>query len=76
MIYRDANGIEHESYADACRYYGADTPEQVESEQMYVYHEELIINQDDLEIYGGPENLPYREYHFSASGELSDEIPF
>lgn len=24
MSYRDVNGIEHESYNDACHYYGAD----------------------------------------------------
>lgn len=31
-MYKDINGIEHESYADACRYYGADTPEQFAAE--------------------------------------------
>lgn len=31
-MYRDANGIEHESYNDACRYYGAETIESLAAE--------------------------------------------
>lgn len=39
-MYRDANGIEHESYTAACVYYGADTPEQLALEAAYDAAEE------------------------------------
>lgn len=35
MYYRDANGIEHESYEAACHYYGADSPADCEAEERY-----------------------------------------
>jgi len=41
MYYRDASGIEHESYSDACRYYGADTPEDLAMEDAYELEEWL-----------------------------------
>lgn len=55
-MYRDINGIEHESYSDACRYYGADTPEQAEAEARYYAELEreerkaTIANQPQLEF--------------------------
>jgi hypothetical protein len=35
MYYRDANGIDHESYDAACAYYGADSPAQAAAEEAY-----------------------------------------
>jgi hypothetical protein len=39
--YEDANGIQHESYEAACRYYGADTPAQIAAEAAAEYEEWL-----------------------------------
>lgn len=41
MFYRDASGLEHESYEAACIYYGADTPAQLEAEAR-AEHEEWL----------------------------------
>lgn len=41
MYYRDANGIEHESYTAVCVYYGADTPESLAAEAQAEYDEFL-----------------------------------
>jgi hypothetical protein len=41
MYYRDANGIEHESYTAACIYYGADTPESLAAEAQAEYDDFL-----------------------------------
>jgi hypothetical protein len=52
--YRDASGIDHESYEAACIYYGADTPAQLEAEARYDAAEEAIEYQDAMEARGGP----------------------
>lgn len=39
-MYVDANGNQFESYDDACYYYGADTPAQIEAEQKAIALEE------------------------------------
>lgn len=66
MGYRDNNGIEHESYTDACIYYGADTPEMLRAEQQAIYEEEAIAAQDMIEARGGPAFCFYP----------ADDIPF
>lgn len=38
--YTDSNGNQFESFDDACRYYGADTPAQVAAEDAYWAEEE------------------------------------
>ncbi len=67
--YRDNSGIEHESYDAACRYYGADTPEQCEAEERYFAAEESIATQDAMEARGGPIYRFWGQY-------LNDDIPF
>lgn len=54
MGYRDANGIEHESYTDACIYYGADTPDMIRQEMADRAAEDCIEQQDAMEARGGP----------------------
>lgn len=55
MIYRDANGIEHEDSNAACRYYGADTPDDVAAEMKDRDERGCIEAQDEMEARGGPE---------------------
>ena len=51
ISYRDANGIEHESYEAACHYYGADTPAMLDAEAAYwaeiEAEEELLVRFTD-----------------------------
>lgn len=54
MSYTDANGIQHNSYSEACQYYGADTPESLEQEGRYYEQLSLIAQQDDMEARNGP----------------------
>jgi len=45
MYYRDNSGIEHESYDEACNYYGADTPASLKAEDEWMaesYREEIM----------------------------------
>ncbi len=52
--YVDVSGNIFDSYEDACRYYGADTPAQCETESRYWAAEEAISEQDAMEARGGP----------------------
>lgn len=35
LYYQDGNGIQHEDYEAACRYYGADSPESLKGEEKW-----------------------------------------
>ncbi len=52
--YRDAGGVEHESFEAACIYYGADTPAQLDAEARWEAAEEAVVTQDAMEARGGP----------------------
>lgn len=67
-MYVDNSGLQHESYSDACRYYGADTPEQIAAEMRYYEEMQEIEHQDRMEALGGP------VYAFDSV--LDDEIPW
>ena len=58
--YVDANGNGFASYEDACRYYGADTPAQLEEEEAY------YASLSDEELAN-----PHAD-----DGDWEDEIPF
>jgi hypothetical protein len=42
------------TYEDACRYYGCDTPAQLAAEAEADFAEECVADQDDMEARGGP----------------------
>ena len=69
-MYVDANGNQFESYDDACYYYGADTPAQIEAEQKAIAleeHEEWCIEHGLW--------MDMKEYVHPVV-EIVDEIPF
>jgi hypothetical protein len=68
MAYIDNTGLEHESYEDACHYYGADTPAMLADEHKADEEEWLIEVQDRIEV-GGPQFGAFR-------GFTTDDIPF
>jgi hypothetical protein len=53
-MYVDNAGNQFESYSAACRYYGADTPEDCAAEAAYYEAEEWIAAQDAMEARGCP----------------------
>ena len=79
MYYIDNNGIEHESYAAACHYYGADSPEQIAAEAEAALREgreEMM----DLMMAGVVQPAGAFTYWPPAGGskplQLDDDIPF
>lgn len=92
MSYTDVNGNEFLSFEDACRYYGADTPAQIEAEEAYYAAEEQAQREmTDALLFDTPAQLE-TEYAYLAEGEfaqremtdallfsvvpITDEIPF
>jgi len=89
--YVDCNGNQFESYDDACRYYGVDTPAQVEAEERYwaaeEAREEALRLDNDALIYdadGARYYLELAERGIAArvatraaiDPDLDDECPF
>jgi hypothetical protein len=71
---------EFNTYEEACIYYGADTPAQIEAEQEYELQMHRIEVQDEIEA-SGPKFGRYRSEYQQwnnpfADMDLPDEIPF
>lgn len=67
------------TYEEACRYYGVDTPAQVAAEEAYYFALECVALQDDMEARGPVFNTwrsdyPASEWAFMA--DLDDDLPF
>jgi hypothetical protein len=58
------------TYDEACRYYGCDTPAQVAAEEAYYRALDCIAVQDEMEARGGP--VFVRSYYVSPD----DDYPF
>lgn len=72
MAYTDSSGNEFESYEDACRYYGIDTPEQVAAEEVYWREVEAEAWLDHC----AEHDLFVDEDIFAGSHLVEDFIPF
>lgn len=73
--YTDVNGNQFESFDDACRYYGVDTPAQVAAEEAYWAKEEQLA-EDWAALMGEP--LPWVAYVAPAWDPdlVEEECPF
>jgi hypothetical protein len=60
------------TYEEACRYYGCDTPSQLAAEDAYYAQLDWIAEQDEIEARGGPAFGTRAGY----AGVSFDDLPF
>lgn len=86
--YTDCNGNQFESYDEACRYYGVDTPAQVAAEEAYyaeleeaehfarLANDALVFTVADVPFVLRGAELDRRGLEFAAGQLADDDFPF